>query len=226
MSIEGKTRRDFLKDSVVAAGAIGGTLAAGGCATTGAASAAAMRVPGANERIAIGVVGTGNRGQALMNEINGLADQHNVEITAVCDVWKVNLDAAAGKVKERFGKEPRKFTRFGDLVSLGDLHAVVVATPDYAHTPVMIEALEQGKDVYCEKPMSIDIANANTALDLARKYKRVVQVGTQRRSEGHHMAAAKVIATGVLGQISRISAANHVNHARWVRPFDNCKKVI
>jgi predicted dehydrogenase len=182
------------------------------------------RVPGANERISIGVIGTGGRGQALLGEIIGLADAQNVEITAVCDVWKVNLEAAAAKVTERFGKVPLKATRFGELLALDDIDAVVIATPDFAHTPIMIEALKAGKDVYVEKPMSLDIDNANTALDLARKMKRVVQVGTQRRSEGRFKAFAKIGASGVLGKISRISAANNFNHPRWLRDAGDCKR--
>ncbi len=218
-------RREFLKQSVAAAGVIGGTLTVGACSRVGTAmSVAPARVPGANERISIGIIGAGGRGQALMGEINQLAKDHNVEITAVCDVWKVNLNHTAAAVEKHYGKAPRKFTRFGDLLALDDIHAVVIATPDFAHTPILIEALKAGKDAYVEKPMSLQIANANKALDLARAAKRVVQVGTQRRSDGLHMAAAKTIATGVLGQISRVSASVDFNHPRWARNYADCKE--
>lgn len=221
------TRRDFLKDSIAAAGTVGGVMALSGL-TGGAraepAAASVMRVPGANERINIGIIGAGGRGSELMGQINGLAQGKNVQISAVCDVWKVNLEAAANKVKSWFGAEPYKCTRFGEVLARDDIHAVVIATPDFAHCPIMIEALKSGKDVYCEKPMATEIEDANTALDLARKLDRVVQVGTQRRSEGVNKAAAKVVASGVLGRISRISAANNFNHPRWVRAYDDCKK--
>ena len=217
-------RRDFLKQSVAAAGMIGGTLAVGGCAgPRSKMGAVPMRVPGPNERISIGSIGVGGRGTALATEISQLAKDHNVEITAVCDVWKPNLNGAAAKTKEWFGKEPFRTTRFGELLARDDIDAVVIATPDFAHTPIMIEALKAGKDVYVEKPMALKIENANTALDLARKNERVVQVGTQRRSDGRHKAAAKTVATGVLGHVSRVSAANNFNHARWLRPYDDCK---
>jgi len=101
---------------------------------------------------------------------------------------------------------------------------VLIATPDFAHTPIMIEALKAGKDVYVEKPMSLTVEEANEALDLARANKRVVQVGTQRRSEGCWKAARKLLATGALGHISRVSAANCFNHARWARDFSDCKE--
>lgn len=225
MSADGTTRREVLKQSLAAAGALGGAMAMGGCGPDKPvmAAAAAQRVPGANERIRIGMIGVGGRGSSLMGQIIKLAEAQNVEVAAVCDVWKVNLDAAAAKVEEAFGKPPQKSTRFGDLLANDKLHAVVIATPDFAHTPIMIEALEAAKDVYVEKPMSIELENANTALDLARANKRVVQVGTQRRSDGNFKAAAKEVGTGVLGQITRVSACVNFNHPRWLRNYDNCK---
>ena len=83
------------------------------------------------------------------------------------------------------------------------MDAVVIATPDFAHTPIMIEALQAGKDVYCEKPMALELDNANKALDLARANKRVVQIGTQRRSEGRWKGARDFVASGKLGHVSR-----------------------
>ena len=205
------TRRSFLR-AASAGAAVAGALGAG-------------RVLGANERISIGAVGVGGRGSSLMREVSQLAKKHNVEITAVCDVWKPNRERAAKAVKGWFGKEPQQFSRFQDLVALKDVGAVLVATPDYAHTPVMIAALEADKDVYCEKPMSLEIPLANKALDLARERKRVVQIGTQRRSEGRWHAAHKELATGILGNITLIDSANHFSpHARWARGYANCKK--
>jgi len=77
--------------------------------------------------------------------------------------------------------------------------------------------------VYVEKPMSLSIEEATEALDLTRKHERVVQVGTQNRSNGVYMAARDVLATGVLGTISRVTAARNFNHPRWARPFEDCK---
>ncbi len=199
--------------------------AGAGAVMAGAGALASRRALGANERISIGVVGCGGRGSALMSQVASLAKKHNVEITAVCDVWRPNLRNATARLKKAFGKEPRQFTRFPELVALADLDAVIIATPDYAHTPVMIAALEANKDVYVEKPMSLEIPLANKALDLARANKRVVQVGTQRRSEGRWHAAHKELATGILGNITLIDSANHFSpHARWARGYANCKK--
>ena len=178
----------------------------------------------ANARINIGLIGTGDRCNALLGEVFKYADKHNVQVTAICDVWQKNLTATAARLKERFGSEPRKFTRFSELLSLKDIDAVIIATPDCSHAPILIAALQAGKDVYVEKPMSIDIPSANKALDLARANSRVVQVGTQRRSEGTFIAAAQELQSGAIGKINRISAAMYVNQARWARPYDDCKQ--
>jgi len=201
------------------------SLASAGAAALGANALSRSRVYGANEKISIASVGVGGRGSALMRQISQLGKKHNVEIVAVCDVWKPNRERAAKAVNGWFGKQPKQFSRFPEVMALKDVDAVTVATPDYAHTPVMIAALEANKDVYCEKPMSLEIPLANKALDLAREKKRVVQIGTQRRSEGRWHAAHEELKSGVLGNITLIDSANHfAPHARWARSFANCKK--
>jgi predicted dehydrogenase len=197
---------------------------AAGTAALGLTATRARAVNGANERIRIGIIGCGNRASSLVNEIKEQAPKQNVTIVACCDVWKVNLNKMAAWVKENFGEQPYTCTRFGDLLKRDDVAAVVIATPDFAHTPIMIAALQWNKDVYCEKPMSMEIAKANKALDLARERKRVVQVGTQRRSSGQFKGAAKCYATGVLGQVSRVEAAMNVNQPRWRRDYEDCKE--
>jgi predicted dehydrogenase len=204
-------RRDFIKRVSVGAAALG----------SGALTAA--RAQGANERIHIGLIGTGDRCQALMADIFKLADKHNVQITALCDVWQKNLNSTAAKVSGRFGSEPRKVTRFGEVLRMKDVDAVVIATPDNSHAAILLAALDAGKDVYVEKPMCTDILSATKALDLARANKRVVQVGTQRRSEGKFIGAARELQSGALGKINRVSAAMYVNQARWARPYEDCQ---
>ena len=101
---------------------------------------------------------------------------------------------------------------------------MVIATPDFAHGPILVAALEAGKNVYVEKPMSMDLEPANKALDLARAGDRVVQAGTQRRSDGQHIAAAKLVATGILGRISRVATEVDFNEPRWARGYGDCKQ--
>lgn len=199
-----------------------GFLTASGLAV-GAGMVVSRSVLGANDRIAVGLIGTGGRCESHIAELGKLRDTHNVAVVAVCDVWRPNREQAAAEVEKLFGKKPFQTSRFGELLEQKGIDAVVIATPDFAHTPIMIEALKHGKDVYVEKPMSLTVEEANEALDLARKNERVVQAGTQRRSEGCWKAARRFLATGQLGQVTRISAANCFNHARWARDVSDCK---
>ena len=203
------TRRSFLKSASTSAAAL-------------VVSPAVLRAAGANDRIAIGIIGAGDRATALMRELIPLAKGHNAAITAVCDVWRKNREAAAETVRIAFGTAPRQSTRFEEILALKEIDAVVIATPDFTHGPLLLAALNAGKDVYIEKPMTIDLNFANQALDAARAKQRVVQTGTQRRSEGHFLAAAKFLRTGALGKITRVSAAMNFNQARWLRRVEDC----
>lgn len=204
-------RRDFLKTTALFTAALG------------AAPQMLRGAAGANDRLAIGCIGVGGRGTALMNEILALADTHNVRVTAVCDVWSKNLESAVERVNQRSGQRPRAFTRYADLLALDGVDAVTIATPDFSHGTILTEALEAGKDVYIEKPMTIDLASANRALELAHAKERVVQAGTQRRSEGRFIGAASQFAAGVLGQVSRVSAAMYFHQPRWARDTSDCR---
>ena len=179
---------------------------------------------GANDRIRIGMIGIGGRGTSHLTDLLALREKHNVEIVALCDVFKKNLETAAKKVQQKQGgAEPAKFSRYQDLLALKDVDAVTIATPDFSHGTLLVTALKAGKDVYVEKPMTIDLSHANEALDLARAKQRVVQAGTQRRSEGKFISAAKMVASGALGTLNRIVAAYYVNQARWKRTNDKCE---
>jgi predicted dehydrogenase len=208
---DGINRRAFLKSTLTGAAVL-------------SASPVGLGAPGANDKIAIGCIGVGGRGSALLGEILGLAAKENVQVTAVCDVWQKNRQAAAKRIQSKLGREPRQFSRFHELLALSDLDAVVIATPDFSHGPILTAALKAGKDVYVEKPMTIELAHANEALDLARAKERVVQAGTQRRSEGKFRGAAKLFASGALGKVSRIDAAAYFNESRWTRDTTDCKE--
>lgn len=184
---------------------------------------ALVRGSRANSTLTIGLIGAGDRGSGHLKQLAGLAEQHQAKVAAVCDVWQVNLRKAAERVTKAFGETPRVFTRFGDLIADGQVDAVVIATPDYSHTPILIEALAAGKDAYVEKPMSIDLPEANRALDLARQGNRIVQVGTQYRSHGGYTAASRELAAGVLGKIHRIRASANFNEPRWARSYADCQ---
>ena len=211
-------RRMFLRQSSTGVAALGTTVLLAG------KSQGARVAKGPNDQISIGIIGAGDRGQALLRQIHAVADTHNVKVTAICDIWKVNREKTSAWVAAEFGSRPKQFSRFGELLALDGIDAVVIATPDFGHCPILIAALKAGKDAYVEKPMAMDVDHANTALDLARSQGSVVQVGTQYRSDGGYIAAARELSTGVLGKISRVSAAANFNGARWARSFSDCKE--
>ena len=190
-------RRDFIRTS--AAAAAGMTMAA----------ALPKAVLGANDRLRLGLVGCGSRGNYLLGEVFRSAQELNIEVTALCDVWRVNLERTAARVaKTQTGRPaPRTFARYADLLALKDVDAVLIATPDFAHTEILIAATKAKKDAFCEKPMSTVLEQAKTAVSLVREHKTIVQVGNQRRSDLRHQQGAKLIQSGVLGTISEIEAA-------------------
>ena len=202
--VSGSSRRTFLSQT-------SGVLSLGASPWIGRAAGSP------NDRIGIGMIGLGGRGSDHLDELAGLASAHNVQINAVCDVWRKAGETAAEKLKRKTGHEPRRFTRFADLLDQKEVDAVVIATPDFSHGAILTAALKAGKDVYVEKPMTIDLQSAREALDLARAGSRIVQAGTQRRSDGHFRAAARLISTGELGTISRVSASVGFNQPRWRR---------
>jgi len=169
--------------------------------------------PGANDRIRTGHIGLGPRGLA---HLDGFRDN----VVALCDVDANRLEQA----RHRLGHRIACVADYRELLQNRNVDAVVIATPDHWHALQTIHACQAGKDVYVEKPMSLTVEEANEALDLARQNERVVQVGTQRRSEGRWKAARKLIESGQVGPITRVSSANYFNHPRWARDFSDCKE--
>src|SRR5437773_5487674 len=129
----------------------GATIAAG-ATVLGSTALAYSRIVGANDRISLGHIGIGNRGTELDWIAGRLKDKHNVEMTAVCDLWTVNREKAAAKAGHVYGRAPRAFQYMEDLLALSDVDAVIISTGDFQHAPILKLAVEAGKDVYCEKP--------------------------------------------------------------------------
>ncbi len=164
----------------------------------------ASRVLGANDRIHVGIIGCGGRGSALRRIVEGLAEQCNVAVIALCDVWKPALEMNSAATEEAFGRAPETFTRYGNLLALKEVDAVMIATPDFAHAPILRDAAEAGKHAYCEKPMASRIEDANAALEAVESNGIVCQVGTQRRSCPRHQKAAEIVQSAILGVISEV----------------------
>lgn len=203
-----RNRRDFLRRTTVGTT----TLALGAVGTK------AQSVLGANERIAVAIIGCGGRGMGYGGkQIQALSEKENAHITAVCDVWRKNRERAVNQVKEWFDKIPFSTTRYAEILAREDIDAVYIATPDFAHSPILADAARAKKDAYCEKPMATTLYDARDALHAVRDHEIVCQIGTQRRSSGHHKAGARFIQSGVMGKISEVETAWHDASPRWMK---------
>jgi predicted dehydrogenase len=172
------TRRNFIR--------------AGGTAALTAASW--NRVFGANERIGIGVIGLGLIGRIHTGNFKSQAD---VNIVGISEAYRPRLEAAADFV----GGNVTKYTDFRRLLENKDIDAVVIGTPDHWHALMTMMACAAGKDVYVEKPLTLFVREGRWMVDVARRHKRVVQVGTQQRSGPHYQQARKLISDGRLGKV-------------------------
>jgi predicted dehydrogenase len=165
-------------------------------ALTGAVSAlSATRVLGANERIRLGFIGLGNRGDQVLD---AFLAQGDAEVVALCDIYDPYLEFAAGKV----GGQPRRFNDYRALLELQDLDAVVINTPDHWHALQTIHACETGKDIYVEKPLSLRVSEGRRMIEAVEHYRRVCQVGIHRRSIPICREAAELVRSGALGKIT------------------------
>lgn len=198
----GANRRRFLKASTLAglAGAVGGFDAS----VTDAASTTleqAAEESGA-QRKRIGSIGTGSRWQAVGRNAMEFGD-----IVAVCDVDSRHIDNANKIVKAKQGTEPKSYKRYEELLDRDDIDVVTIVTPDHWHTKIAIEAMRAGKDVYCEKPLTLTIDEGKQIIETLEQTGRVFQVGTQQRSEFNlrFLTAVALCHEGRLGAIRKIT---------------------
>ena len=181
-----KSRRQFLTETAR-------TTALGGALFT---AASRQKILGANDRVRLGVIGPGARGQSVMNHFLYYPE---VEVVALCDVYDENL----GKANEIAGGKAKTFLEYRQLLELQNIDAVLIATPDHWHRATAVDSCEAGKDVYIEKPLTFDIAEGQEIIKAARVNDRVMQVGMQQRSGPHYFEAKQeYIDQGKLGKIT------------------------
>ena len=183
-NINSWTRRDFTKTIILA----------GASTAIGAARAA-----GANERVRIGCIGLGNRGDQVLD---AFLTHPDAEVVAVCDLSQAYMDFASKKA----GTSPKQFKDYRKLLESPDIDAVVIATPDHWHCLQTIHACEAGKDVYVEKPLSLCVAEGRRMVEAVRKHNRVCQVGIHRRSVPVCRKAAEFVRNGGLGKVTAARA--------------------
>lgn len=192
----GCNRRDFTKRLVLAAAAAG----------------VPARVLGANERVRLGFIGLGNRGDQVLD---AFLVQPDAQVVAICDLYQPYLDFAAQKI----GTQPRQYRDYRRLLEQSDVDAVVISTPDHWHALQTIHACQAGKDVYVEKPLSLRVAEGRAMVAAVKRYDRVCQVGIHRRSVGFCREAAELVRSGGIGKVT-VARAFHVQN-EWPKGIGN-----
>jgi predicted dehydrogenase len=183
------TRRDFLISTTA----------------TAATALASSRVLGANDRIQVGFIGYGLIGR---QHVHDFKNQPDVDAAALCEVYEPRMRQGLADC----GPRAKGYGDFRRLLDNKDIQAVVISTPDHWHALLTIMACAAGKDVYVEKPMTLFVREGRWMVTAARKYNRVVQVGTQQRSGIHYMDALKLLRGGHIGKIhtARMGAFRNV----------------
>ncbi|MGA2132921.1 MAG: Gfo/Idh/MocA family oxidoreductase [Bryobacteraceae bacterium] len=178
-----------------------------------AASSPAAR-PAPSDRIAVGFIGTGARGQELLDS---LLPQPQAEIVALVDAYKGRLERASSRAKGR----AKIYPTHHELLAEKSIDAVVIAIPDHLHKAVILDALRAGKDVYCEKPMTYTSSEGLEIIAAARSGERIMQVGSQGVSSDLQRKAKAMIRAGKLGRVTMIRAAYNRNTASgaWIYPI-------
>jgi predicted dehydrogenase len=156
-----------------------------------------QRVLGANERVGVGFIGYGLIGK---RHVLDFQEQKDADLVAVAEVHRGRRDEALAQI----GDAARGFADFRRLLDHKDVQAVVISTPDHWHALQTMLACAAGKDVYVEKPLTLFVREGRWMIDVARKNKRVVQVGTQQRSGPHYQRARELIQQGQLGKIASV----------------------
>ncbi len=177
----------------------------------------ASRALGANDRVTLGFIGCGGITKA---HFEALAEIKDAEVVAACDVDEKRLGEMLEKSATRYGRRPESFSDFRKLLERKDIDAVVVASPDHWHGIHLITACEAGKDVYVEKPLSFSVAEGRAMVRATERHKRVVQVGTQQRSNQIYKDAIDYIRSGKLGRVSEVQTWNVYNAAGMGAPPD------
>ena len=184
------SRRDFIKKSTL--GAAGLTIGAMGFSAKSYAN-----IMGANDRMNVALIGLGRRYSAYLPPIGN--KDNNIRLKYLCDVMDSQMDKAAKRVKKQLGLKPDLEKDMMKIFDDSEIDAVFIATPDHWHTPAAILALQRGKNVYVEKPISHNPYEGEMLVEAQRKYGKVVQMGNQQRSSRESQEVIQAIHDGAIG---------------------------
>ncbi|MBI1358536.1 MAG: gfo/Idh/MocA family oxidoreductase [Acidobacteria bacterium] len=172
--------------------------------TAGAAAAAAPQLLRGQQKVfRIGFIGLGRRG---LDNMQAALKREDCQVVAICEIYPPNLEKA-----RKLAPDAKVYPDFRDLIAAPDIDAICIATPDHWHAYMSVEACKAGKDVYVEKPISVTVHEGQMMVQAARKYDRVVQVGTQQRSGDHFQHVVEMIRADEIGDISFVRTWNYGN---------------
>jgi len=191
------TRRDFVR---------GAALAVAAPTIISSRALGNADAPAASERLTLGFIGIGKQSSGHLSKHSGMAAS---QVVAVCDVHTGRRERAKNTTEKKYERLERKATveqyvDYHELLARKDIDAVIIGVPDHWHTSIAMSAAMAGKDIYCEKPLTLTIHEAKTLLDTIRGTKRVFQTGSQQRSEGPFRQACEYIQNGRIGKIKEV----------------------
>lgn len=195
------SRREFLETSGKAALGVGLGLKV--AQALGTPAYAQTKTVAASEKIRVGFIGVGGMGNG---NLNGFMEHPEVQVVAVSDVHQQRMGAAAKKIEDKYGRKPFMDKDFRKILDRNDIDAVAISTPDHWHALPFIMACEAGKDVFCEKPISHDIVEAQSMLGAAKHYNRIVQIDTWQRSAPAFQDCIDFVRSGKMGKIAQCRA--------------------
>ena len=203
-----KSRREFIRQSAFA--------------TVGAMAFSAKsyaNIMGANDRVRVGIIGFSDRfkGSLLPSFLQHHKDQ-NFDISGVSDIWRLRREEGQAQLKNKIGHDVKAFRNNDELYASKEVDAVIISTADFQHALHGIEAVRAGCDAYIEKPFAESMEDARAALKAIKESKKIVQIGSQRRSGSNYHAAANFIKDGKFGAITMVELTWNVNQpGRWRR---------
>ncbi len=213
MKPESSSRREFIKKAAI------GTA---GFAAFGFSAKSYGRIIGANDRVRVGIVGFSNRFKSsLFPSFLDHAKELNFEFAGVSDIWNRRRDEAEAFVLKQTGQTIKKYRNNDELYDdKKAIDAVIISTADFQHALMGVEAVRNGKDAYIEKPMAETMEDARAILKAVQDTKKIVQIGSQRRSAPNYIAANEYIKSGKFGDIVSVEMTWNVNQpGRWRVPL-------
>ncbi len=194
------SRRDFLKRT--------GSLAAVAVAFPHVIRSSALGEAGGgapSDKIVMGIIGSGGRGT---DNMRGFLGHEEARVVTVCDVWENRRQRAKGIVDKHYGDTGcATYNDFRELLAREDIEAVVIAPQDHWHGVIAVAAAKAGKDMYCEKPLGVAVVEGQAIRDAVRKHRRVLQTGTQQRSDRKFRFACELAKNGHLGKLHTVKVA-------------------